>query len=304
MGRVIRGRFPAGEAMGVSLGAVLVALTACSASGGAIPPTDAASAQAPPAQAPAATAAPRESAPSPQASVSPDSAASSGASPVYRRGGEVRRLWQAYPWASDDGLACPAPGLSPGIVKDPAGPGVVVVMGDSLVRESRAAITASLADAGFDVVFVCWGGKNLLWGAEQVDHLRTLDLLPACLVVNLGTNDLKGTTAQGLADAVPLSMVSERLKDLLAQVADVPDVFVVDLAADLSLAPGTMAEVGDAPSVWQAAVDQTGVGAAIPWSDAVAQGALVGSDGIHDSVAGQYARANVITEYVARDCVS
>lgn len=175
-------------------------------------------------------------------------------------------------------------------------------MGDSLIRESRDAITASLAEAGFDVVFVCWGGKNLLWGLDQVAVMRSLDLVPACLVINLGTNDLKGTTAQGLADAVPMATVSERLTDLLASVADVPDVFVVDLAADLSLAPGTMGEVGDAPAVWQAAVSQTGVGAAVPWSDAAAQGGLVGSDGIHDSVAGQYARASIITEYVVRDC--
>ena len=238
----------------------------------------------------------------------PSAAASSAAAPLtsapvtYRRGAEVRKAWESYPWAPDDGLACPYPGASPGIRTDPAGPGVAVVVGDSLVRESREAITAALGEVGFEVVFVCWGGKNLLWGMEQIETLRALDLMPACLVVNLGTNDLKGTTAQGLADAVPLETVDERLQSLLSAVQDVPDVFVVDLAADLSLAPGTMSDVGEVPGVWQAAVEATGVGAAIPWSSAASQGGLIGGDGVHDTSAGQYVRAALIAEYVVRDC--
>lgn len=284
---------------GLALGMAVVALAACSGSEEVFPAV------------PASTAGSASNSPEaqgtsrlPSASPSPESMASPSASPVFRRGREVRQLWESYPWGPDDGLACPAPSFSPGIQTDPAAPGVVVVVGDSLIRESRNAITASLAAAGFDVVFVCWGGKNLLWGLDQVAALRSLDLMPACLVVNLGTNDLKGTTAQGLADAVPMAMVSTRLTDLLTSVADVPDVFVVDLAADLSRAPGTMGEVGDAPTVWQTAVSQTGVGAAIPWSDAAARGGLVGSDGIHDSVEGQYARASLITDYVVRDCTA
>lgn len=238
----------------------------------------------------------------------PSAASSSMAAPLtstavtYRRGAEVRHLWESYPWAPDDGLACASPASSPGITTDPAGPGIAVVMGDSLVRESREAITAALDKVGFDVVFVCWGGKNLLWGAEQVETLRALDLMPACLVVNLGTNDLKGTTAQGLADAVPIETVDERLRLLLSDVQDVPDVFVVDLAADPSLAPGTMAGVDLAPGVWQAAVEAIGVGAAVPWAAIASQGGLIGGDGVHDTVAGQYARASLIAEYVARDC--
>lgn len=282
---------------GLALGMAVVALAACSGSEMVFPAVPASTAG-------SASNSPKAQGTSrpPTASPSPELMASPSASPVFRRGQEVRQLWESYPWGPDDGLACPAPAFSPGIETDPAAPGVVVVVGDSIIRESRNAITASLAAAGFDVVFVCWGGKNLLWGLDQVAALRSLDLMPACLVVNLGTNDLKGTTAQGLADAVPMATVSKRLTDLLASVADVPDVFVVDLAADLSRAPGTMGEVGDAPTVWQTAVSQTGVGAAIPWSDAAARGGLLDSDGIHDSVEGQYARASLITDYVVRDC--
>ena len=236
------------------------------------------------------------------ASALPLSPSPTVAAPAYRRPKEVMALWESYPWAPNDGLACPSPADSPGTSLDPAAPGVVIVMGDSLIRDARSAITAEFADIGYDVVFVCWGGKNLQWGLGQVEQLRSLDLLPACLVVNLGTNDLKGTTAQGLADAVPLQTVAERLTSILSAVDAVPDVFVVDLAADLTAAPGTMSEVGQAPDVWQAAVQTTGVGAAVPWAAAAASGGLIGPDGIHDTAEGQQVRASLIASYVARDC--
>lgn len=282
--------------LGVVLGLAFLALSACSAPESAGPAGD------PPSETPLMVPGVQPTTVPPKPS--PDSTVRPTAAPAFRNGRDVRQIWESYPWGSDDGLACPAPGYSPGVERDPAGPGVVVIVGDSLIRESRAALKDSLAGVGFDVVFVCWGGKNLQWGLEQIAAMRALDVMPACLVVNLGTNDLKGTTAQGLADAVPMAAVSERLTNLLAEIDDVPDVFVVDLAADLSLAPGTMAEVANAPTVWQAAVSQTGVGAAIPWSEVAAQGGFIGSDGIHDSVEGQYARARVITKYVARDCAN
>lgn len=238
----------------------------------------------------------------PRTSSSAPSVEPSTSSSTLRSAKDVEALWAAYPWAPDDGLACPPPASSPGTSMDPAGPGVVVVVGDSLIRDSRDAIANELAGVGYDVVFVCWGGKNLLWGLEQVDALESLDLMPACLVVNLGTNDLKGTTAQGLSDAVPLQTVAARITALLNEIASVPDVFVVDVAADLNAAPGTMSEVAQAPSVWQAAVDATGVGAAVPWAAAAASGGLIGADGIHDTVQGQFVRGSLIADYVARDC--
>ena len=282
--------------LGPLLGACALALVACSSPTGAAAPTPTTSTS-------VVEEVPSSGGPAPS-SASTTVEPTPSATPTWRRAREVRQLWESYPWGANDGLACPAPAYSSGVDKDPAAPGVVVIVGDSLIRDAREAIAASLGEAGFDVVFVCWGGKNLQWGLEQVTAMRSLDLMPACLVVNLGTNDLKGTTAQGLADAVPLATVSERLTQLLADVSDVPDVFVVDLAADLALAPGTMTEVGDAPRVWEAAVAETGVGAAIPWAQAVSQGGLIGSDGIHDSSDGQWTRARLIAEYVARDCTA
>ena len=211
-------------------------------------------------------------------------------------------IWQQYPWGSN-GLECPHPSTSPGVSRDVLDPSTVVVIGDSLIRDSRSEVAAALESEGFSPVFVCWGGKNLEWGSQQIAQLRGLQLMPRCLVVNLGTNDLKGTTAQGLADAVSLETVSQRLTTLLESVSDVDDVFAVDISADLSLAPSTMSRVGEAPGVYRQAAMSTGVGDVIDWSEQVqGEPRLIGSDGIHDTPSGRWARAQLIAAAVARDC--
>jgi len=211
-------------------------------------------------------------------------------------------IWQQYPWGSN-GLECPHPSTSQGVSRDVLDPSTVVVVGDSLIRDSRSEIAAALESEGFSPVFVCWGGKNLEWGSQQITQLRALQLMPRCLVVNLGTNDLKGTTAQGLADAVSIETVAQRLTTLLQSVSDVDDVFVVDISADLNLAPSTMSRVGEAPGVYRRATTSTGVGDVIDWSKQVQDDpGLIGSDGIHDTPTGRLARAQLIATAVARDC--
>lgn len=210
--------------------------------------------------------------------------------------------WEQYPWGSD-GLECSPPGDSPGVNSAPDDPSTVVVMGDSLIRNARAELTYALTAAGFSPVFVCWGGKTLTWGEEQIDHMRSLELLPQCLVINLGTNDLKGTTAAGLSDSVDLETVQSRLTSILSAVSDLKDVFTVDLAANLDMAPSTMSRVGEAPGAYRQAVSQTGVGAVVDWSSQANSGSgLIGEDGIHDSDSGRVVRAQLIADAVSRDC--
>ena len=210
--------------------------------------------------------------------------------------------WTNYPWGSD-GLECDPPGMSPGAAVPATDPDVVVVLGDSLIRDSRAELTSALGNYGKTPVFVCWGGKNLEWGAAQVEVMRSLGVLPSCLVVNLGTNDLKGTTAQGLADAVDLPTVSSRLQYLLSTVSDISTVFTVNINANLDLAPDTMAKVGKAPQAWEEAVASTGTGAVIDWaSQSSADPSLIGDDGIHDSEYGRAVRATLIADAVGSSC--
>lgn len=242
---------------------------------------------------------PTESDPSPEAPA-PESSGSPAA--AQQSNIDFASAWQEYPWGSN-GLECPHPSSSPGVSADPLNPTTVVIIGDSLVRDARGEITTSLESLGYEPVFICWGGKNLEWGLQQVDNLRSLELLPRCLVFNLGTNDLKGTTAQGLTDAVSLEVVGSRLTSLLASVSDVDDVFAVDIAANLALAPSTMKRVGEAPATYRQAAQATGVGDVIDWAQQT-QGdpGLIGADGIHDTEAGRWARAQLIANAVARDC--
>lgn len=230
----------------------------------------------------------------PQSSPSPDTPQESNV--------DFTSTWQEYPWGSN-GLECPHPSSSPGVSADPLNPKTVIIVGDSLVRDSRGEMTTALEALGYTPVFICWGGKNLEWGQQQVDTLRSLGLLSRCLVFNLGTNDLKGTTAQGLADAVSLETVGSRLTSLLASVSDIDDVFAVDIAANLALAPSTMKRVGEAPAMYRQAAQTTGVGDIIDWA-AQTQGdpGLIGADGIHDTASGRWARAQLIANAVARDC--
>lgn len=133
--------------------------------------------------------------------------------------------------------------------------------------------------------------------------MRDLGILPTCVVFNLGTNDLKGTTAAGLADAVDVDTVDARLQQLLAAVADVPDIFIVNLAADLTTAPSTMSDVSQTADRYTDSVISSGVGDVVDWAGATRlQSGLIGPDGIHDSVQGQRVRSALITEAVSRDC--
>jgi hypothetical protein len=195
------------------------------------------------------------------------------------------------------------PSDSSGSQRDPSQRGVVVVMGDSNIREDRVEIEASLTEIGFDVVFICWGGKQLPWGEQQVSAMKALGITPRCLVANLGTNDLKGTTANGLADAVPPSEVQTRLLSLLRAASDIPNVVVVDVAAAVSRAPSTMKRVDELVDVYANSTSGFANVTLAQWSAYTNNNpGVIGSDGIHDSAMGAAARAAVIASAVASAC--
>ena len=214
--------------------------------------------------------------------------------------------WWDFPWDAPDGYGCDPPAESPGAALAIADPSVVLVVGDSLIRDSRDQIAAELSDRGFSPVFLCWGGKNLEWGKRQIEMANDLGLVPDCLVVNLGTNDFKGTSAMQLEDAVGLDEVARRLESLLLSVSDVNSVMVVDIAGNPAYVPSTMRDLGLAPQVWLDAVATTGVGTVVSWSDQVqANINLVNqgsNDGVHDTPEGQVVRAGLIGQAVATYC--
>jgi hypothetical protein len=66
----------------------------------------------------------------------------------------------------------------------------VLVIGDSLVRDSRHMLESSLSQAGWVPTVRCWGAKGSTWGVGQVQRARQLRQLPKTVIVSLGTNDI------------------------------------------------------------------------------------------------------------------
>jgi len=291
---------------------VLLLLTGCGQGG---PDSDMAAAQSRAAEMAASVEAEQSNAPAPSSSPpkrkestptptpTPDPEPQPTLSPPPDQGQSNR--WATFPWGSN-GLECPHPLNSPGATRPALDSKVVVLLGDSLIRDARSTISAQLQARGFQPIFVCWGGKNLEWGSSQISTMRSLNLIPRCLVINLGTNDLKGTTAQGLADAVNLNQVQDRLTRILTSVSDIDNVFTVDISAEPTAAPSTMAQIQDAPATWRNSVTASGVGAVIPWSSYATPGSGLTSttpgDGVHDTTNGISVRANLIAAAVADNC--
>lgn len=91
-----------------------------------------------------------------------------------------------------DSRACSAP-ISYDKVS-PKGPGVgrrVLVIGDSLTRDSRQMLTKSLKRSGWNPTIRCFGGQRIDWGMQQIRAQRAWVGLPETVIVALGTNDMR-----------------------------------------------------------------------------------------------------------------
>lgn len=98
--------------------------------------------------------------------------------PSWRTGGDVR--------------ACSAPVSFN--ATNPRGPGQgerVLVVGDSLTRDSRAMLTKALKSSGWNPVIRCFGGKRIDWGMSQIRDQRAWEGVPQTVVIALGTNDMR-----------------------------------------------------------------------------------------------------------------
>ena len=168
--------------------------------------------------------------PEPPAPVSPteDSSAlpspSSGIPPMPatvvvapRTPDRVDRAWPKHPpWD-----ACPRP-VWPGerATGLPGGGRRVLVLGDSLTRESRTLTARGMRAAGWTPSFRCWGSRRLDWGIDQVARARQLRQLPKYVIVALGTNDISWETP---------ATTERRVRALLDRLGPGREVIWVDL---------------------------------------------------------------------------
>ncbi len=106
------------------------------------------------------------------------------ASDVTARSGTVDPAWPAN--VRGDGCAAPVWPNAPAELSSSR----VLVIGDSLIRDTRSMLEQSLTAAGWIPTVRCWGGKGSDWGVQQVKRARQLKQLPDHVVVSLGTNDI------------------------------------------------------------------------------------------------------------------
>ena len=221
-----------------------------------------------------------------------ESASEAGAESGDSGSGAGGSGWSDYPWPpNDDGKACSAP-----VLENPGADNIVVLLGDSLIRNSRESISSTLRASGFEPVYVCWGGKTTRWGIDQIGHMRDLGITPQCLVLNLGTNDVKN-------DGVSTTELESRLENLLAATSDIAHVMLLDIWANTDLAPSTMSDVSSTVAMYPQAVEATGKGTVISWAaQARSNPGLVGDDGVHDSSEGEGVRTGLIADAVVSHC--
>jgi hypothetical protein len=92
-------------------------------------------------------------------------------------------------WPVDTrGDGCPSPVWATEAKR--SDPRRLLVVGDSLVRESRLELTRLSEDAGWIPTIRCWGAKGTDWGLQQILRARQLKQLPRTVVISLGTNDI------------------------------------------------------------------------------------------------------------------
>jgi lysophospholipase L1-like esterase len=101
----------------------------------------------------------------------------------------------------------------------------VLIIGDSLTRESRVHTTRAMRASGWTPTFRCWGSKRLDWGIAQVRRAKELGQLPRYVIMALGTNDISWETP---------ATTEARVRTLLRALGPNRQVLWVDLDVDHS----------------------------------------------------------------------
>ena len=220
--------------------------------------------------------------PTPSATASPIPTPAVPAPPRDR----VDRSWPRNPpWD-----ACPRP-VWPG-ERSAGVPGNgrrVLVIGDSLTRESRALMARTMRASGWTPTFRCWGSRRLDWGIAQAQRAKRLGQLPEHVIVALGTNDISWETP---------ATTQRRVQALLRVLGPRRQVLWVDLDVDHSAFSRSRA-------LWfNGMIRQVAAGrenlTVVPWRR-IARAERAGRyDGIHYGAAGYRLRARTVAAALDR----
>ncbi len=224
----------------------------------------------------------------PTSTASPTPTPTPGATTATRRPAgvpdRVDRSWPAHPpWD-----ACPRP-VWPGTpaVGQPGDGRHVLLLGDSLTRESRTLTARALRSSGWTPTFRCWGSRRLDWGIAQIARAKELDQLPSVVVVALGTNDISW---------VDEATTARRVDSLLDRLGPRRQILWVDLHLTRSAWLDARAARFNAMLRTQArSRDNLTV---VGWHKVAAAHRIRGGDGIHYGPAGYRLRAKEVAAAV------
>lgn len=261
----------------VLVGAATTALYILEPSGGSVAATPATTA------APQATPPPTEPMPpaTPANPVSPAPVTTSQPSPTFPAD-QVDTSWPKNPpWD-----ACPAP-VWPGAPSDgtPGNGRRVLILGDSLTRESQEAMTRFLEEAGWTPTFRCWGSKRLDWGLDQIKQAKKSKQLPEYVIVALGTNDVSWEQPD---------TTQRRVNTMLDRIGDEREVLWVDL--DIAYSDFSMRRADWFNGmIRQVAKERPNV-KVVPWEKIAREEDALRFDGIHYGTSGYKLRARALTD--------
>lgn len=159
----------------------------------------------------------------------------------------------------------------------------MLVLGDSLTRESRRQMQVLLERSGWTPTFRCWGSRRLDWGLAQVARARELRQLPGFVIVALGTNDVSWESPQ---------VTESRVRTLLDRLGPERQVLWVDLDVDHSAFSAGRAD--DFNRTLRRIVSKRPHVRVVPWEQQARRARLWRSDGIHYGPRGYRMRAEVV----------
>jgi len=161
----------------------------------------------------------------------------------------------------------------------------VLVLGDSLTRESQEPMTRSLEASGWTPTFRCWGSKRLDWGLDQITRAKEINQLPKYVIVALGTNDVSW---------VQPAVTEQRVNKLLDRLGPNRQVLWVDLDVDYSTFSSTRADWFN-KMIRTVARDRSNV-KVVPWEKAARSAKAYRFDGIHYGTSGCRLRGHFLTD--------
>lgn len=182
--------------------------------------------------------------------------------------------------------ACPAP-VWPGKPSEglPGDGRRVLILGDSLTRDSQKPMTRYLEDSGWTPTFRCWGSKRLDWGLDQIKRAKKLNQLPEFVVVALGTNDVSW---------VQPAVTEQRVNKLLDRLGPKRQVLWVDLDVDYSTFSSTRADWFN-KMIRKVARERSNV-KVVPWEKTARSEQAYRFDGIHYGSSGYRLRGRFLTD--------